>query len=94
MEFVAKYISKHKITSKKGLNQFEILTKQAIVTILSFICHMLHVCFYLAFLYGWPRKNAMTLIVNFKDIINRTEFISVHGKFISQQNDTMIIYFG
>ena len=45
---------------------------------------------------GWPRKNAATLIVNFKDIINKTEliFISLCGKFIFQQNDTMIINFG
>ena len=45
---------------------------------------------------GWPRKNAMTLIVNFKDIINKTELIliSLCGKFIFQQNDTMIINFG
>ena len=45
---------------------------------------------------GWPRKNATIFIVNFKDIINKTEliFISLCGKFISQQNDTMIIYFG
>ena len=27
---------------------------------------------------GWPRKNATTLIVNFKDIINKTEFILWH----------------
>ena len=41
---------------------------------------------------GWPRKNAMTLIVNFKDIINKTElnFILLCGKFIFQQNDTII----
>ena len=45
---------------------------------------------------GWPRKNATTLIVNFKDIINKTEFIfiSLCGKFIFQQNDTMIINLG
>ena len=45
---------------------------------------------------GWPRKNATTLIVNFKNIINKTEliFISLCGKFICQQNDTMIINFG
>ena len=45
---------------------------------------------------GWPRKNATTLIVNFKDIINKTEliFILLCGKFIFQQNDTMIINFG
>ena len=38
---------------------------------------------------GWPRKNATTLIVNFKDIINKTEliFILLCGKFIFQQND-------
>ena len=45
---------------------------------------------------GWPRKNATTLIVNFKDIINNTEliFILLCGKLIFQQNDTMIINFG
>ena len=45
---------------------------------------------------GWPRKNATTLIVNFKDIINATELIfnSLCGKFIFQQNDTIIINFG
>ena len=45
---------------------------------------------------GWPRKNATILIVNFKDIINKTElvFILLCGKFIFQQNDTMIIKFG
>ena len=45
---------------------------------------------------GWPRKNATTLIVNFKDIINKTEliFILLCGKLIFQQNDTMIINFG
>ena len=44
---------------------------------------------------GWPRNNATTLIVNFKDIINKTEliFILLCGKFIFQQNDTMIINF-
>ena len=44
---------------------------------------------------GWPRKNATTLIVNFKDI-NKTEliFILLRRKLISQQNDTMIINFG
>ena len=45
---------------------------------------------------GWPRKNATTLIVNFKEIINKPEliFILLCGKFIFQQNDTMIINFG
>ena len=45
---------------------------------------------------GWPRNNATTLIVNFKDIINKTEliFILLCEKFIFQQNDTMIIHFG
>ena len=45
---------------------------------------------------GWPRKNATILIVNFKDIINKTKFmfISSCAKFIFQQNDTMIINFG
>ena len=44
---------------------------------------------------GWPRKNATTFIVNLKAIINTTEltFISLCGKFIFQQNDTMIIPF-
>ena len=52
---------------------------------------------YSLFIYtGWPRKNATTLIINFKDIINKTEciFVSVCGKFIFQQYDTMIINFG
>ena len=39
---------------------------------------------------GWPRKNATTLIVNFKELI----FVSLCGKFIFQHNDTMIINFG
>ena len=45
---------------------------------------------------GWPRKNATILIVNFKDIINKTEliFILLCEKFIFKQNDTMIINFG
>ena len=45
---------------------------------------------------GWPRKNATILIVNFKDIINKTEliFILLCGKFIFQQSDTMITNFG
>ena len=40
---------------------------------------------------GWRRKNATTLIVNFKDIINKTELILILlcGKFIFQQNDTI-----
>ena len=50
----------------------------------------------LSYYTGWPRKNATILIVNFKDIINKTEliFILLCGKFIFQQNDTMIINFG
>ena len=27
---------------------------------------------------GWPRKNATTLIVNFKGIINKTEFCIIN----------------
>ena len=43
---------------------------------------------------GWPRKNATTLIVNFKNIIDETEllFILFGTSFIFQQNDTMIEY--
>ena len=42
---------------------------------------------------GWPRKNATTLIVNFKtSSIKRTQFFFLLcRKFIFQQNDTMII---
>ena len=45
---------------------------------------------------GWPRKNATTLIVNFKNIVDETElFFFLFGRtFIFQQNDTMIIIFG
>ena len=45
---------------------------------------------------GWPRKNATTLIVNFKDIVNKTNlfFILLGRNFIFQQNDTMTINFG
>ena len=45
---------------------------------------------------GWPRKNATILIVNFKDIVNRTNlfFVLLGRQFISQQNDTMTINFG
>ena len=45
---------------------------------------------------GWPRKNATTLIVNFKEIVNETSlfFILLGRKFIFQQNDTMTINFG
>ena len=45
---------------------------------------------------GWPRKNATTLIVNFKNIVDETElFVILFGRtFIFQQNDTMIIHFG
>ena len=45
---------------------------------------------------GWPRKNATTLIINFKDIVNKTELFSTlpGRKFIFQQNDTMTINFG
>ena len=44
----------------------------------------------------WPRKNATTLIVNFKDIVNKTNlfFILLGRKFIFQQNDTMTINYG
>ena len=37
---------------------------------------------------GWPRKSATTLIVHFKDIINKTElffFFGGGGEFIFQQ---------
>ena len=42
---------------------------------------------------GWPRKNA-TLIINFKDIVNQTELVSIlpGRKFIFQQNDTMPLF--
>ena len=45
---------------------------------------------------GWLRKNATILIVNFKDIVNKTNlfFILLGRKFIFQQNDTMTINFG
>ena len=45
---------------------------------------------------GWPRKNATTLIVNYKNIFDETElfFILFGRTFIFQQNDTMIINFG
>ena len=45
---------------------------------------------------GWPRKNATTLIVNFKNIVDETElFLILFGRtFIFQENDTMIINFG
>ena len=45
---------------------------------------------------GWPRKNATTLIINFKDIVNQTDlfFILLGRKFVFQQNDTMTINFG
>ena len=45
---------------------------------------------------GWPRKNATTLIVHFKNIVDETElfFILFGRTFIFQQNDTMIINFG
>ena len=58
--------------------------------------HLGHKCTHTQDYTGWPRKNATTLIVNFKDIINKTEliFILLCGKFIFQQNDTMIINFG
>ena len=48
------------------------------------------------YIQGGPERCATTLIVNFKDIINKTEliFILLCGKFIFQQNDTMIINFG
>ena len=42
---------------------------------------------------GWPRRNATTLIVIFKNIVDETElFLILFGRtFIFQQNDTMII---
>ena len=45
---------------------------------------------------GWPRKNATTFIINFKDIVNKTDlfFILLGRKFNFQQNDTMTINFG
>ena len=45
---------------------------------------------------GWPRKNATILLINFKDIVNKTDlFLILLGrKFIYQQNDTMTITFG
>ena len=44
---------------------------------------------------GWPRKNATTLIVNFMNIVDETDFLFLFGRtFIFQQNDTMIISFG
>ena len=45
---------------------------------------------------GWPRKNATTLIINFKDIGNKTDlfFILLGRKFIFQQNDTMTTNLG
>ena len=45
---------------------------------------------------GWPRKNATTSIINFKDIVNKTDlfFILLGRKFIFQHNDTMTINFG
>ena len=44
---------------------------------------------------GWPIKNAITLIVNFINIVDETElFLILFGRtFIFQQNDTMIISF-
>ena len=44
----------------------------------------------------WPRENATTLIVNFKNIVDETEwfFILFGRAFIFQQNDTMIISLG
>ena len=66
----------------------------------------LHVsCVYIAYKYekkwlqytGWPRKNATTLIVNFMNIVDKTEllfFILFGRTFIFLQNDTMIISFG
>ena len=57
-----------------------------------FLTYIMCTCMYT----GWPRKNATTLIVNFKDIMNKTELIFVLscGKFTFQQNNTMIINFG
>ena len=44
---------------------------------------------------GWPRKNVTTSIINFKDIVNKTDFFSIllGRKFIFQQNETMTINF-
>ena len=45
----------------------------------------------------WPRRNAITLIVNFKNIVDETElffFFFFCRTFIFQQNDTMIINLG
>ena len=36
---------------------------------------------------GWPRKNATTLIVNFKDIVKKKKLLG--RKFIFEQNDTV-----
>ena len=47
-------------------------------------------------IYRVAQKNATTLIVNFKNIVNKTNlfFILLGRKFIFQQNDTMTINFG
>ena len=56
------------------------------------LCMQIHMQSYT----GWPRKNATTLIVNLKNIVDETElFFNLFGRtFIFQQNDTMIINFG
>ena len=45
---------------------------------------------------GWPRKNATTSIINFKDIINKTIFFYLFFFYFltGQQNDTVTINFG
>ena len=46
---------------------------------------------------GWPRKNATTSIINFKDIVDKNAFVfysTGYRKFIFQQNDTMTINLG
>ena len=72
-------------------------------TFLHIKCHLLGgwLC-EVAYLYpyaGWPRKNATTLIINFKDIVNKKcvfflfFFNWVENSF-SNKNDTMTINFG
>ena len=62
--------------------------------------HLVNESYCLPFPYvytGWPRKNATTSIINFKDIVNKTDFFVVvllGRKLIFQQNDTTIINFG
>ena len=66
-----------------------------ILTVIDFLVpsNLISVCIYT----GWPRKNATTSIINFKDIVNKTDlffFILLGRKLIFQQNDTMTIKFG